>query len=502
MSDTGGKHRKRLPSGSRHRGRATTPSGQRRRPVLRAGAVVAAAGLGSGLLGAAPTTTPATGPLATAHRNVVLTDYTGTTSPTPTFDDSLKWLLDSLGIGTKTLPNLLPSGATIGGLLSPSGLDVSTPLTPTGLFDLLGLNNFTLGDILTDLGLNPTMTMDAFAQKIQMANVPVDFFATPLGAPSTQTTLGLAERFDIANYSLDKILSLAGTQNGVTMSGSTTLSQALTFMNLQGTYLNTLIGLGTLVGNMTCPTAVSGSMTMDQFINCFTYDGTIPNNGASTHGSVHLTGSTTVYQLLTQEHFYATTAAGNNTTSHTTELIGDWTIGQILNFNSTTTIQQFIDNLHVNLNVHSDTYPLPPATVGPGAPSGSTTGVSISDSSADKGSATLPIPSGTPSDGSAGGGPDVTTLPTLGSQTLGAFLTWINLNPNQTLAQLLGEVMIGSNPLSSSTIGSALTTMLLNPGALGPVGSQVVDTTPLETFFTAMGGPLATDTIDELLHLS
>lgn len=482
-SDCRGKH------GGRHRRTGRRLAGQHRGTAVVAGVAVVAAGVL--VVVEAPTAGAASD---SQHRAVVLVDTVTPAGAAPmTFDQSLKAVLDSAGIGEKTLPQLLPAGDTVGSLLAPNGLDVTTALGSSTLWNLIGLNNITLGTILTDFGLNPSETVDQTLTTLKLGSMTLDSVLTPLGIPSTQTTLGLAERFDVANMTLDQLIALAGTHNGVTMSGSTTLGQAMTAYNLSGTYLPTAIGAAFLVGDMTCPTGISSSMTLDQFINCITYDGTIPGN---THGSVHLTGSTTIYELLTREHFYATTAAGDNTTSHTSELIGDWTLGQILNFNSSTTVQQFVDNLHVNLGVGTDTS-VPSATLGNGSPSGT----SISDTSADQGSSALPIPSGTPADGSAGGGPAVAALPTLGSQTFGALLTWMNLNPNDTLPQLMGEVMVGSTPLTSATLQDALDDMLLNPSALGPVGSQVEMTTPLTTFFSAMGGPLATDTIDQLLNL-
>lgn len=418
---------------------------------MRAGALAATAVIGAGLLGAAPAASAAgpAGPAGTVHYDVALADLSGTTTPTPTFDDSLKFLLDSFGIGQKTLPQIFAGSGTVGDLLGASGLSVSTPLDTAGLFGALGLNNYTVGDILTDLGLNPaTMSMDDVAAKFQMANVPVDFFATPLGMPSTETTLGLAHRFSVAHLTLDQMLQRVG------FSGNETLSQSVTQMNLQGSYINTLLGIGGLIGNMTCPVAVSGNMTLDQFINCLTFDGTEPNGtGANTHGSVHLTGNTTIEQILTQQHFYTTDALSN----HTSRIIGSWTLGEIFNFNSTTTIKQFIDNLHVNFG---------------------------------------PVVS-------LGNGVDVTTLPTLGSKSLADFLTWINLAPNQTVANLLSnEIIIGGQPLNQFTIQDALNHLMLNPLAIGTSGSEVEDSTPLVDFLTGLGGPMATETLDQLWNLS
>lgn len=450
--------------------------------MLRAGTPVAAAAIVAGLLGAAPVPPPAREPLPTVQRDIALTDYTGTTTPTPTFNDSLKFLLDWIGIGEKTPAQLVPTTATVGDLLGASGLSLTTPLTPTGLWDLLGLNDYTLGGILTDFGMNPaSMTVDQALSHIQMAGLPLDFFLTPLGIPSTQTTLGLAHRFSIAHLTLDQMLQRFG------FSGSETLGQALTQENLQGTYLPTLLGLGGLIGNMSCPTAVSSSMSFDQFINCLVYDNGGVNgsgNAQSAPASQHLTGSTTIEQILTTQHFYTTGASSN----HTSEIIGNWTLGQILNFNSTTTLQQFVDNLHVNLGVTSDPVGGAPSQVsgtsgGPGAPN-----ISEQDPTADNGGAGVP----------AGG--STSNLPTLGSENLGSVLTWLNLNPNDTLAQLLNEIMVGSQPLSSYTLQNALQGLLVDPLAIGPAPSLIQASTTLTDLLTGMG--LGSETIDQMLNLT
>lgn len=470
---SGGRHRERRPR------RGPIATGHRRqRPAHRSEALTAAATVAIGLLATVPAApaaaVPGVNPAPTVQRDVALTDSARTDStPTdaaapaaatpPTFDDSLKDLLDNAGFGTHTLPQIFGGTGTVGQVLAGSGLSLTDSLSPTGLFDALGLNSYTLGDVLTDLGLNPSLTMDDVLGKMQMLNVPLDFYLTPLGIPSTQTTLGLAHRFSVAHLTLDQMLQRVG------FSGDMTLKEAMEKVNIYDAYLNlsngnqtmsALMGISGLVGNMTCPTAIGDGMTIDQFIQCLTYDGSEPSNNGSynpPHGSVHLSGSTTIQQILDSQHFY------DDASQHTDRIIGNWTIGEILNFNSTTTVRQFLDNLHVNFDVTATD---------------------------DNGS--VDVPPGTV----------VGALPTLGSKTFGEFLTWIDLDPTKTLAQLSTEIMIGSQPLSDFTLQDALDHLMLNPLAIGPSGSEIEDSTPFADFLTGLGGPLATETVDQLLHLA
>lgn len=475
-------------------------SDQPRQPKSRAGVLAATAAVGAGLLSATPATSPPGWPV-TEHHDVALADYTGTTTPTPNLWDGIEALVNASGIGDKTLADFVPANATIGDVLSPSGLSLSTQLNAAGVWDLLGLQNITVAEVLKDLGLPTSMTVDGLANAWHMANVPIDFFATPLGIPSTQTTMGLAHRFSMAHETVGDIVKMLG------MRTSETLSQTMEQFNLWDANVkgNTLGGLVTLsilgvgLGSIKICTndgstyAISSTSTIAQIVGCLNFDGgqlskvsVTGGNNANT-GNPNVSTSTTVEQILDSNHFNTTTA----TTYQTSEPIGDWTIGSILNFNSSTTIQQFIDNLHVNFGVQPDTstsIPTTPVTA-PGSANG---GATIVDSTQDQGSTAVPA------------GTLLSSLPTLGSKTIGQLMAWIGVPTSQSIASLLSnEIMVGSTPLGQSTIGNALDAMLLNPGILpGYPTTQLTMSTPLSTFFTAMGGPLGTETIDQLLHIT
>lgn len=441
------------------------------RPALRVGAAVVVAGSGV-LSGVAGGDLAAVAPV---HRAIILTDSSSAASG-PTFEQSLYALLNTPGgMGGKTLPELVGGKETVGDLLGGSGLSVSTPLGNPALLDMLGMDKYTLGDVLTDLGFNPsTMTVDAALEKMQLANVTLDDILTPLGIPSTETTMGLADRFSVAHLTLDEMLQRVG------FSGNETFDQVLTQMNLNGTALPTMIGALALVGNLGyCPSALSGSTTIDTFISCLTLDAaTNGGTDAKNHAlpaPIHLSGNTTIQQILESQHFY------DANSDHTDEIIGNWTIGQILNFNSTTTIEQFVNNLHVNLGVTSD-----PSGGTPSTPSGGDTEQSPGD---DDGSGAVPV------------GGNVSNLPTLGGEHLSGLLSWINLNPDDTIADVVTNLIkVGTQSLGDATIQSTLDAMLLDPLAIGPSPSEVQDSTPLADLLTGMG--MGTQTLDQLLNLT
>lgn len=452
-------------------GRSVSGRDGKCRPTLRVGAAAVVAG--SGLL--VPAGTP--GYVEVVHRAITLVDSADPAAATaPTFADGMYGLLNMLGIGDKTLPQLAGGTETVGELLGASGLSVSTQLGNPALLQMLGLDKYTLGDILTDFGLNPSnLTVDEVLQKVGLANVTLDDILTPLGIPSTETTMGLADRFSVAHLTLDQLLARGG------FSGSETLNQVLTQENLNGTALPTLMGALGLVSMASCNGgsggSLNGSSTIDQFINCLALDGVSAAKDAKGHPLPYIpvTGSMTVQQILESQHFY------NAMSSHTNVVIGNWTIGQILNFTSSTTIQQFVDNLHVNLGVTSD-----PSGGTPSTPTGGDTEQSPSN---DGGS--IAVPSGS----------TVSSLPTLGGESFGAVLNWINLNPADTLADIIAnEVKIGTQPLANLTIQGALDGLLVDPLAIGPSPSQVQDSTTLADLLTGMG--FGTETLDQLLNLS
>lgn len=492
----------------------------------------------------------ASGLFTTVQRDIILADNSwslespgivaasaGTPSPaatTPNFQDSVYWLLnDAMGIGNKTFADVFANGpGTVGDALAPSGLDVSTLIgsVSPNLMAMLGLDNITLGQILTDFGLDPsTMTVDQVLNKLQLGNQTLDFFLTPLGIPSTQTTLGLAHRFSVAHLTLNEMLGRAG------FSGSDTLDDMYTKFGLSGTALPSLTNLGSLIGDLGyCPTNISSSMTLDDFFGCLTLNATT-SGGSDAKGHtlptpIHLNGNTTIEQILTSQYFY------DANSNHTNVIIGNWTLGQILSqnasspiianhpgatpfvWNTSTTLDDLMDHVHVNTNLGTDAQGVGPTLIWPFV-GGSTislnanvtsqpgnltnVGSPINEQSPsnDNGGADVNY-QGNPADNTPGTSvPNSQWLPTLGDSPFSVVLKWLNLDPNESLGDLLTNLIwVGDHRLSSATIGDVLNSLIVDPSAIGPIGSQVTDTTTIHDLLDGMGWGAMT--LNDLLNLT
>lgn len=423
----GGKHRARRLARSARRARLAARSDRQRRSATRAGALVATAVVGAAILGAAPAKPATTSLPGPVRHDVALTDFTGTTTPTPTFDDSLKWLLDSLGVGAKTIPQILaPGNDTVGDLLGVSGVDTSLNIAST--LDMLGLQNITVSQVMSALNLPATETVDQALSQIQLLNTRLDTILTPLGMPSTQTLFGLEQRFSIANITVDQLLPKLG------FNGQEGLLPALQHIGLGG-----FASMIEFISLAACGSSWSDSTPLDTVMSCVVAK-------QSPYPNYQLTGSSTLGGVL--QNIHQVDQNGNALPA----LVGQYTIGQALNFGPNTTIRQFVDNLMVNLNVTS-----------------------------------------TSNDPTYSG-----TLVPLGSQTLGSIMSWLNVPPNESLATLLDNMLVNNVPLGTYTIGDALDGLVVDPAALST--QHVLDSTPLVDLFTAMG--FGTLTVDQLLNLS
>lgn len=521
----GSRHRQRSPQ---RRAGAQLPPGRQTglsaRPTVRIGAAVAIAG--SGVLASVPA--GALGELAT-QRELALVDNwnldgsgvaaalrdAGTALPAApmTFDESLYYLLnDTLGIGNQTVPQLFRGAGTVGDVLGVSGLSVEDTLggsTPDGgLMHLLGLDAIHVDDLLPMFGLNSTENFDAVLNTMGLGNVTLDFLLTPLGIPSTQTTLGLAHRFSVAHLSIGDMLNRAG------FSPNDSFNQLFNRLGLGGTALPGLMGFGSLVGQMTCPANISADMTVDQFLQCLLLDGVGKNNkdpkdyaesvqdakGHNTPAAIHVNKNTTIEQLLTSQHFYDSNSA------HTSRVIGNWTLGEILSqkagspsipagdtpflWNTSTTVKDLIDHIHVNTGVTSAGQDVGPSLIMPWG-SGSGSGSPVNEQSPGDDSGSVAVPPGSTSQ----------HLPTLGATSFGDILRWINLDPNLSLADIItGKFWVGSGLLGGSTIGDVLQGMIVNPQALGPIGTEVGADTTIQELLDGMGW--GNQNLNEMLGLA
>lgn len=494
------------------RRRTVTRSGrhQRRRDHRRAASVA----LGLVVLAAAGTvaTAPSSPAATVAHRDIMLTEAGAAAAPT--FDQSLQYLLDDmLKTGTKTLPQLLAPNAseTLGELLGESSngtTTVDTALHIGSLLDLLGLNNITVNQVMDALNLNTTKTVDQILQQMQLANVDLDQILTPLGVPSTQTLYGLADRFSVLNMTLGEIMQKIGP---ISNPDTQTVQAALQSIGMGGFYTAWFVpGKGApsaLGANLyTLCSGVDG--TVEDALNCIT---TQYGNADSTHPNVKLSSNETVGYLLT--HIYQLQPGTQNANFNAP--IGDYTLGQGLGFNSTTTVQQFVDKLMVNMNVTAGQFgggvsattgqPVgnPVVTTITGDPyRGQTTGLPFdyctSSSSCDSTNTTLMGSNVTvvtaPSDD-----PGQSTPVALGSQTWGSVLTWLNVPPTESLAQLIDGLWVNNTQLGDYTVGNMLQGLVVDQAALGSTG-EVSDSTTVQDFLTAIG--FNNMTLDQFLGLS
>lgn len=417
-----------------------------------------------------------------------------------TLNQSLYYVFnDLLGIGNKTPAQLFPPGDTVGDLLGYSGLSTSTTLgsTSPNVMHLLGLDAIKFGDVVNALGLNTTKSVDAILDQLKIGNVTLDFLLTPLGIPSTQTTLGLAHRFSVAHMTLGQLMNSAG------YSPSSTLGQLIDRMGLGGTALPGLMGAGGLIGAMTCPTNIASGMTVDQFLQCLLLDG-IKAGGTDTKGhnlptEIHVNQNTTIEQLLSSQHFY------DSNSNLTSRVIGTWTLGEILSqragspsipagqtpfiWNTTTTVKDWINHIHVNTGVTTDPQGGVPQLIYPYG-TGAGTGSPVYEQSPGNDNGGAAVPPGSTSQ----------MLPTLGSMNFGTILTWMNLDPNKSLADIVTNLFwVGNHTLGSSTIGDVLDGLVVNPLAIGPIGSEVTDSTTVAQLFEGMFGSL---TINDMLNLA
>lgn len=483
MAASTGKHR-------RH------PVAARPQPALRAGALAAGVVAGTfGIADAVPGGGATLPPLV--HRDGIALVDNGTSyaadapapAAAPTFDDGLHYLLDDLlGAGTKTLPELIAPDPTLtmGELLGDSSNGATTVDTSTGLHDmlyLLGLNNIDVGDVMDALNLSPTKTVDQVLQQMNLADVNLDQLLTPLGIPSTQTLYGLMDRMSLLNQTLiDGIRKFGPIGDPNTQ----TVEEALQSIGLGGFYDPWFTGSSLLkIGLGYLCHGVKG--TVEDAIECVH---TQYGNADTAHPNVNLKGTDTIGYLLTHVYQLQT----NTGDADFSKPLGDYTIGQALGFNNTTTIQGVFDKLMINTDVHAGQWAggIDPTTGAPaGAPVVSTVSGTVPENSGQHGALTL-----APADDDVGPGEAPTQA--LGTSNWGNVLTWMGMPPNESLADLLSSFWVNDVQLGHYTLGDMLDGLIVNPGALSTPG--VEDSTTVDAFLSAIG--FNTMTLDQLIGLN
>lgn len=447
---------------------------------------------------------------AVTHRDVVLTDAGSPAATAPTFDQSLQYLLDDmLKVGTKTLPQLLAPNTTetVGDLLggaTNATTTVNTSLHIDSLLDLLGLNNITVAQVMDALQLNTTKTVDQVLAQMQLADVDLNQILTPLGIPSTQTLYGLADRFSVLNMTLGQIMQKIGP---IGDPETQSVQAALQSIGLGGFYHQWFSsGGGTFLGANLHTLCGGVTGTVEDALNCI---GTQYGNADSSHPNVTLSSKDTVGYLLT--HIYQLDS--DSTNANFNAPIGDYTVGQGLGFGPTTTVQQFVDKLMVNMNVTAGQYSggIDPTTGQPvgdpvvttitGDPyRGHITGLPFMyHTSATDPTPTTPMGSDVTVVTAPSDDPSQGATESLGSANWGDVLAWLNMPPTETLAQLIDGLWVNNTELGHYTVGDALQGMVVDQGALGSTG-LVSDATTMQDFLTAIG--FNTMTLDQFIGLS
>lgn len=364
--------------------------------------------VGATVFGGAITAPLAVGPPGHVQRAVVLTaaDDAAAAVPLPAgavFNSVLKFFLDLTGIGQQSVAHALDphDNTTIESLLHGLNLQVSSPMSD--VFTDLGLNNFTVATALAGLGLPTTDSMDAILQQLNLSDVTLDTVFSVVKLDAGTTIAQLVNQLGLSNESLAglfSMLNLGGQANP-------DMLMLLTALGLQK--LDGLLPLLGLYDNTSLLDVMKGlgvdpaTLTLGELLS--------PNNGVVGPDGTGFLGS-----------------------------IGAMTLGQLLNFNATTTLQNVID--------------------------------------------------GMPFEGKS-----------LGDSTLGELLSSAQVNENEKFGDFLSSLQIGPNssPLGDASIASVLD-LLLPKDATGTVNGGVTDNSTLFDYLSALG--FNNITVDQLLGLS
>lgn len=483
------------------------------------------------------------------------------TTPAPAaygFDDALHFVLDDLlTVGNKPLTDLIVGAnpnLTMDQLLnmaSPS-TTVDTSMHIHDMLYLLGLDNINVADVVKALGMpvlqpgtsTPT-TFDDILDKLQLSNVKLDQILTPLGIPHTQTLYGLVDRFSSVNETLTVLMQRIGP---IGDPHTQSVQSALQSIGMGGYYNGWFTGCS--IFNMgLCMLCGGVTGTVEAAMNCVH---TEYANADSQHPNITLDPDQTAAYLLT--HIYQLVPGTKD--ADFSKPVGNYTIGQMLGFDGNTTIKQMIDGPtgyeadpnHVGIWIN------PSVTIGQwqngivnGSPSGPPLVTNISGDpfhgftfhvgTGTDGNTANQLPwyyhtSSSNPNSIVGGGspvwvnsatsdggfaphhppennvpglnvPPVQPLPEttqpLGTTAWGDLLSWINLAPNKSIADVISELWVNDQQLGYYKLGNALMGMVTDPGAL-TVPNVLDGNTLVSDFMNAIGwGGM---TLDEFIGLS
>lgn len=288
----------------------------------------------------------------TAVDDALWTSPTQVVLNTTTFAGSLQWLLDNeLKIGNATLPKMLdPSNkVTVESLLSGSHLGVSSSMTD--VFNQLGLQNFTMGEILKDVGMPASSTIDDLLTHLGLGNATLSGLMTEMvGFGQGETLADLVDKVGMGGKTVSELMTMVGMPGTTTVDG---LLGQLGVGELQGllgvmgvTSTTNLSGLIGLLG------AGAGSLTLDDLMHAAPTTGAVQGDGfLSSVGGMTLgqllgfTSATTLTSVLNGLHFTSTATMGNTTLE---EVIG------LVKITPSMTLSTLLSDLPLGVGSHAN----------------------------------------------------------------------------------------------------------------------------------------------------
>lgn len=280
---------------------------------------------GAALLGGVPMTQlNTTAHLDRVHHDVGLVGILlPPTDPTliPSFTQSLKFLMDAmLGIGNKTLPGLVdPDGTTtLESLLGGSNLSLASGgSSMTDVFNQMGLDDVTLGQVLGLLGIDAPATdtmadlMGAGGALEGIGGLSLNDLLGGLGGMSDVTTVaGLVDALGMGTKTVGDLLGQVG------FGSTSTMGDLFTQLGIPG-----LQGFLPMLG-------ASNTTVVGDFLTTLGLD----------------PSTTTLDDLLNPA------VAGGGAWDGLLSSVGGMTLGTLMGFDATTTLGGVINGLHFDLN--------------------------------------------------------------------------------------------------------------------------------------------------------
>lgn len=468
------------------------------------------------------------------HPNLTVGELLNMASPSTTVDTSLH-LSDAfhlLGLGNINVAEVMAALSLP--VLKPG---TTTPTTFNDVLDTMQLSNVKLDQILAPLGVPHTQTLYGLVDRFSSVNETLATLMQrvgPIGDPMTQTvqqalqSIGLGGFYsgwftgcNIFNIGLCMLCggvtgtveaamncihteySNADSQHpNITLSSQQTAAYLLThiYQLVPGT---TNADFSKPVGNYTIGEMLGfdGNTTIKQLVNGPTGYEADPN-----HVGIWINPQVTIGQWQNgivdgspSGPSVITDITGAPWRGYTHHIGNNYGGGQTPNNQQNT----HAPNNQLPWHYHtSGSNPGPMVDCNGGVANGGCSNVQVNEAPSDGHHGThYPPENNLPNSGGifSQGGPDgvpVDNLQKLGDTAWGDLLSWINLAPNKSLADVLSDFWVSDKQLGYYNIGDALMGMVTNPGALG---TGLTDQTLVTDFMNAIGwGNL---TLDDFIGL-